>query len=875
MKKITSTFVIAFTMVLLAACGDNQEDNAADAQRHLRAATTYQEQGQLRAAMLEARNAVRLQPDQAEGYIVLGRVYNTVGAYASTQSLLEPVVEDLPQTSIELAEAYIATKKFRSALNLLNSHPASSDADKLRQARILGIANIALGDKEGYEKVIQSLQGVEGAATEEQYLQASYTLSQGNTEEALKILETAVEQSPEHQKSLILLGEISLYSDQLDKAERYLTQALSKNPGGDVMTVDRATILGHLTQVLIRQGRTSEAYTYQKILAEANPESQVVQQKFSDAMELYQQGKFEEAEALLKEIHEQFPGDKNTGTLLGLAQYQQGEDEAAIDLFDQFIDTETTNSTVIQAAAVAKYRSNKIDEAIELLKSAAENQPNDAAILATYGLALLDRDETSSEGALALEKSLALNPGQQRLRIVLAKRHMAMGKEEQAIAQLEKAYKEQPLDLVIQQTYLKALLAQGNIEQVEADIADFQRTYPENSRGPFLEGWFKVQQEEYKAAQKAFEKSLSMKNNDEKGLSYSGLAQAYELDDQIKKATTTWQLALTEDPSLAIGYSRYLGMMQSQNNIEDAVAFLTELEKNSTAWHPSVALAQVAANQRQTEQAIKHMDIALERAAGNEQVERIAANLYNQRALELRSQKQIQPSRVNSLKALELSPGNVTFLANLIDTELSEKNIAEAQKLLDQFPQTDEGAAAQFFLQGAIHRADNKPDAALKAFRQSWDARPSDNSAEAIYAHYQNAGQTQEANKFVDQWIDKIPASPKPTLLRAVAAQQGKRVDEAIQWYEKTLELAPNMPAAINNLAWIYYEQKDPRALETAERAYKLAPNSAPILDTYGWILVEQGKVAEGINHLQQAAKIAPDNEEIKGHLNEARARSN
>src|SRR5690606_35587848 len=178
-----------------------------------------------------------------------------------------------------------------------------------------------------------------------------------------------------------LLGEISVYSDKLDKAERYLTQALSKNPGGDVMTVDRATILGHLTQVLIRQGRTSEAYTYQKILADANPESQVVQQKFADAMELYQQGKYAEAEALLKEIHEQFPGDKNTGTLLGLAQYQQGENEAAIDLFDQFIDTETTNSTVIQAAAVAKYRSNKIDEAIELLKSAAENQPNDAAIL--------------------------------------------------------------------------------------------------------------------------------------------------------------------------------------------------------------------------------------------------------------------------------------------------------------------------------------------------------------------------------------------------------------------------------------------------------------------------------------------------------------
>src|SRR5690606_38635273 len=120
------------------------------------------------------------------------------------------------------------------------------------------------------------------------------------------------------------------------------------------------------------------------LLADANPEGQVVQQKFSDAMELYQQGKFPDAETLLKEIHEQFPTDKNTGTLLGLVQFQQGDDTEAMDMFDQFVDPETATSSVIQAAALAKFRTNKVDDAVALLKSAAENQPNDAIILATY-----------------------------------------------------------------------------------------------------------------------------------------------------------------------------------------------------------------------------------------------------------------------------------------------------------------------------------------------------------------------------------------------------------------------------------------------------------------------------------------------------------
>src|SRR5690606_16282426 len=110
MNKICSILIVVFSLALLTACGDNQEDRSADAKRHQQSALAYQQQGQFRAALLEARNAVQLQPDNPAAYIILAQIYNQVGAYNSTQSLLEGVVEDLPQTSLELAEAYIATK---------------------------------------------------------------------------------------------------------------------------------------------------------------------------------------------------------------------------------------------------------------------------------------------------------------------------------------------------------------------------------------------------------------------------------------------------------------------------------------------------------------------------------------------------------------------------------------------------------------------------------------------------------------------------------------------------------------------------------------------------------------------------------------------
>jgi Tfp pilus assembly protein PilF len=51
----------------------------------------------------------------------------------------------------------------------------------------------------------------------------------------------------------------------------------------------------------------------------------------------------------------------------------------------------------------------------------------------------------------------------------------------------------------------------------------------------------------------------------------------------------------------------------------------------------------------------------------------------------------------------------------------------------------------------------------------------------------------------------------------------------------------PNNPAALNNLAWAYQQEKDPRALGTAEQAFKLAGDNPGVLDTLGWMLVEQG----------------------------------
>lgn len=872
MRSLSKLFIISLIFSVLA-CSDKQQQSKEDAQRHISSAKVYQDQGQYRAAIIEAKNAIQQQPESHEPYLALAKIYNEIGAFSAVQDLLAPRVEKLPQVATELASSYFLSKKYLTAINTVNTYPALEAEAKLTQLWIAAMANINLGDKDGYEAALKNYREAGGSQAQIKYIETNYLLSKGEIEKARTHLADVLTAEPENTDALLLAANINIFLRNLDEAEKHLTKGLAGLKNSDIMSRQKASIMTLLTETLIQQGRTSEAYTYQKLLAEANPESNAAQQRLNEAMEYYQQGKFEESEAILRELREQFPDDKNTATLLGLVEYQKGADRQASDLFDEFVDPETVTPTVLQAAALVKFRSNQVDDAINLLKKAADSQPNNHVVLATYGLALLDRDPKSAEGAKVLEKSLALEPNQQRIRIALANRYLQLGQKEQAIAQLQKAYSEQPNDFFIQQSYFKALLGNDQKQKLQEEIAAFKVANPESPRGYFFAGLMQMQEKQYAQAEQEFEKAVSLKDNNEKHLAFAGLAQLYELQAQPQKAVAAWEQALRAEPGMVAGYGRWLAQMRQLKRDEEVLDFLLQQEANSDRWEPSLVLAQVLATQNNIAEAIKHIETALERSKQSINVKQLAANLYRLQGVQLRSQKDLTGARESLMRAVKMFPENASFLGNLIETEIAANNIGEAQKLLDQFVRLPENEAERLFLQGLIRFAEGKNEEGIGLYLQAWDLKPMESVAEQIFGYYQKAGEKAKAEEFLAKWIAKNPESRTASLMMAVNAQGKNNNEEALSWYEKSVELNPNMPAALNNLAWMYYERKDPRALEYAKRAYELAPNVAPILDTYGWILVERGDLQQGIALLQRAAELEPDNKEIQEHLKEALSR--
>jgi tetratricopeptide (TPR) repeat protein len=116
------------------------------------------------------------------------------------------------------------------------------------------------------------------------------------------------------------------------------------------------------------------------------------------------------------------------------------------------------------------------------------------------------------------------------------------------------------------------------------------------------------------------------------------------------------------------------------------------------------------------------------------------------------------------------------------------------------------------------------------------------------------------------------PAAATGYLGLGMASEAGGDLDAAVAAYEKTLALQPDLPVALNNLAYQYAQQGKQldRALKLARRATTLHPRSAPLLDTLGWVCYRAGRLDEAIDALRRAVQLGPESGIRHYHLAKA-----
>jgi len=151
-------------------------------------------------------------------------------------------------------------------------------------------------------------------------------------------------------------------------------------------------------------------------------------------------------------------------------------------------------------------------------------------------------------------------------------------------------------------------------------------------------------------------------------------------------------------------------------------------------------------------------------------------------------------------------------------------------------------------------------DGAIEAFRKQIEVKPDHAWAwNGLGDALKQQGDIDGAIAAYRKQIEVKPDHPWAWNGPGIALAEQGDIDGAIEAYRKQIEIKPNHQVAMNNLAWLYYEQQQnlDEAVALARKAVELDPKDLDARHTLATLLVSVGNWEEAWNHasafLQQA----------------------
>ena len=230
---------------------------------------------------------------------------------------------------------------------------------------------------------------------------------------------------------------------------------------------------------------------------------------------------------------------------------------------------------------------------------------------------------------------------------------------------------------------------------------------------------------------------------------------------------------------------------------------------------------------------------------------------------------------IDSLRrALRLKPDYIDAETAMAMLEYQIGRYGDSLRVARQIQRHDPKLAIGYALEGDSLMAQQQFAAAEKAYQNAFARRKSGALATKLHAALNQSGRAKEADAGLLQWLREQPRDAASRLYIADVYVKRQQHPLAIDQYRHVLQQEPENLLALNNLATLYRQQNDPRALEYFERSYKLKPDSAVIADNLGWVLVERGNLPRGLEYLNKAVAQSPDNPDFRYHLAAAMAKA-
>lgn len=866
-------------LVVLAGC-----DSGSNADSHMARAQGYIETGDFRAAVIELKSALQQDRDNAEARWQLGLVYLKVGQGPSAMKELERARElgrRGEEVGLAIAEARILSREYDRALASLATMQVKGSP-----ARVLvlsGDALLGLRDYDGAERAYNSALEASPDDIKAQRGMARVALARRDFNAAEKQLAVALQSGNDELEAWGLMGQLELMRGNFDaalKAYRHAEDLSSLTPG----------VRFGLLRAYLGLGDAAAADEHLRALHDASPKHPMV--NYFRAVSARIRGKTEEAEAALLEVFQVQPDHLQGMLLMGSLKLAGGEYRQAEDYVTRFLDAVPDHVPARKLLASIYLELGQPADAVAALEPARDAASDDAGFLAMLGSALL-RNQAYQEGTELLERAAELDPDAVGIRTQLAFSHLVTGSDEKAVESLQGVLGVEPGFRRANLLLIFAHLRNANWDAAIRAASDLADRQPDDPVPLNLLGSAYAGKGEIDSARAQFRKALELKADFHSAT--LNLARLDEQADDFVKAAERYEAILKVEPGQEQAAVRLAAIVERRGD-QDETDRLLQMARTSNrlALAPRLLLANRYLARGRVEEATRVAEEAEEIAPRNPAVRRVAARVDAARGnfqrarvtyeelvreapdnaqlafelgvVQLRN-REFVPAAESFERVLTLQPDHLGAQVTLGEMAIRDGRYEEALALSARLKERNADRAAGSMLEGDTHAVSGNFDLAVAAYRRALSVEPGNRVVMKLFAAYRQAGNLPAGKQVLEQWLTTHPDDGPIRLALATIDHTSGAQASAEASYEKLIEASPKNFVALNNLAWIYFERGDERALEFAERAFALAGQRPDVADTYGWLLLHAGQVEQSVSVLERAARGAPDAMEIRYHL--------
>ncbi|MGQ0834922.1 MAG: XrtA/PEP-CTERM system TPR-repeat protein PrsT [Gammaproteobacteria bacterium] len=854
------------------------------------------EAGDYRAALVDLRNLVRDEPQNAQFRLQFAQALLGNGEFESAEIELRKARElgTAPELlTLPVAQSLVGQGKFQAALEQLSDPKLAESPDttalQLRGQALLGLRRFSDARVEFEDAIARS-----PADTASRLGLVSALDELGDSGAAKAQLDKAVELAPEHLDAQVVMGSWHARAGQLELARSSFTKALalaqrSKRSGSEVVVL---VALGE-TELALNQLESAERRleAAEKLSPNAGP---VLTLKARLAIK---RSRLDEAQTALQQLLSRTPESRQGNLLMGAVAAAQGNLAQAEVHLEGAVSASPDSLVARKLLADVQLRQNRPDEALQSLGTPATAVDPDLLALAGRANVLLGDFATAID---YFKRGRQTAPDDASRTLDLAAAYLVGGRAADALTLLRALPADDASLHRREMLFLTALLATDRREEAISEARAFAAAHPKDDEGLLVAARGLLVAKDAAGARALVTQVTQLTPDEARAWVALGLLEWTSGDRAAASAAFDRALRLDAD-NLAALMGKAHGAA-ADRDIDSAIQHFEKARRiSASAVQPRISLARLylsrgdvglasaaLAEARKLRpkdpevRALTGLALLAQRQAteATAMFEDLVGELPNQATLLAALARaylmddRMPDAREANTRALKADPNYWPALVFETTISIDAGDLAGAAEHLGRLRKAQAPNSVVQILEADLAMRRGAYADAARLYATANAATPTPVLALKEYAA-RRAMRAPERQEPLRTWLDRDPNNVSVRLMLAQDFQDSGNRIAAIGEYETILRQTPGHAVAQNNLAWLKLESGDiGSALALAKNAYAASPKVPEVADTYGWALVQSGKHQEAVPVLKAAHSAASGNSEVQYHLAVALLRS-